>query len=107
MVMKIRNITGYVLGGDGYIICHGECVATNPTGIDIFTQFGAARGALANATRDFPMTTIYRVHADEIECTSIRNGIMHTTQANKLIMDAPVAYRPVASLIRSTTHHRR
>lgn len=98
--MKISNIVGYMLGNENHVVVRGDqwCDAGEQVYICANKEFAKAMlEASHNGLGNILWTTIYRVYAQDINVcggAGLKN-LLWTTEGNKIIVDAPVLYRPV------------
>ena len=96
--MTINQLTGFMLGTSKRRARKGE--AWLPFDVDVYVCADMATAMeLLTASQSGAVlepnpvwTTIYRVKADDINCTKIESGLIWTNQPTKLIVDAPVYY---------------
>ena len=95
--MKISQLTGFVLGTSKRRAKKGEAWLPFDVEVYVCADMPTAMKILANShsgtIEPNPVwTTIYRVKADNIDCTKIEGGLIWTNQPTRLIVDTPVYY---------------
>lgn len=96
--MKIKQLTGYMLGNDNHVVMPGEQWCPNPSCVWICRNLNVARAVLRashkNRIYDIPVwTTIYRVRARNIPHDRMDNDFIYTDAADKIFVDAVVHYQ--------------
>jgi hypothetical protein len=101
--MKIANIVGYMLGNSNHVMARGDQWCDAGEQVYICTNKEVAKAILESSqigVGDIVWTTIYRVHARDIDIsayTDLRN-LAWTKEGNKIIVDKPVLYRSVQKM---------
>ena len=102
--MKIANIVGYMLGNSNHVMARGDQWCDAGEHVYICTNKEVAKAILESSqigVGDIVWTTIYRVHANDINIdayTDLRN-LAWTKEGNKIIVDRPVLYRSVQKML--------
>ena len=95
--MNVNQLTGFMLGASKRRGKKGEAWLPFDVEVYVCADMATAMEILESSRRCMlepnPVwTTIYRVKADNINCTKIEGGLIWTNQPTKLIVEAPVYY---------------
>ena len=102
--MKISNIVGYMLGNENHVVARGDQWCDAGEQVYICTNKEVAKAILESSQIEMGniiWTTIYRVHANDINIDSytyLRN-LAWTKEGNKIIVDRPILYRSVQKML--------
>ena len=94
--MKIKNMTGYMLGTSRNIRKPGAPWTGDNTPVWICPTLRKAVEILENSNRacclegNVVWTTVYRVVARDIVCVQMKNGLWFTETPTKIYVDSPV-----------------
>ena len=103
--MRKTKITGYMLGNENHIVLRGDQWSDAGEYLYICTNKEFAQTILEHSQQcvlepnNIIWTTIYRVHANNINIDKYSHGnnLAWTAEGNKIIVDKPVFYRKAIS----------
>ena len=95
--MKIKNLTGYMLGNERKIHSVGTQWDRQDTNVWIAPTLSMARKLMYASQQNTQVvspiwTTIYRVCGQDVVCTKSASGLLHTNKSSKLIVDRIVCH---------------
>ncbi len=94
--MIVRNVVGYMLGNENAVYAGGDRWADCDMPVFICRYAHTATRIMHSSNHPVyhgvRWNTVYRVHADALDCSSVSGDMFWTNQATKIIVDGPVAY---------------
>lgn len=98
MPLIVKNLIGFVLGNDAVCYVPGDAWASDARSVDIYTSLHMARRVLANMSEpdensdnnEPGVNCVWRVRASCLYVDYARPGMLHTSQAQSLIVDGIV-----------------
>lgn len=96
--MKIKNLTGYMLGNEKNIHYVGEQWDRRDSDVWVCPSLAMARNIMEksqqNITKTAPVwTTIYRVKGQNICCTKANSGVWLTNQTSSIFIEGVVCHQ--------------
>jgi len=96
--MKVKYLVGYMLGNNNHVVANGEQWGMPSEQVWVCKTMDVAKGILmasqSKASIIRPVwTTIYRVHAENIECSREDSAFYYNVPADKIIVGTPVHYQ--------------
>ena len=103
--MKVKNLTGFMLGNERCAHQIGGAWADYDTRVWICPNLPKAEKVLQNSQQNrlepaMMWTTIYQIHAKDIVCEQSGNGLLYTNTPTKIIVDRIVAHHMPRELTR-------